>query len=157
MGADVEADDRRVEAAGERHVGLADAADARMQDARADFVVAELVERADDRFERALHVRLDDEREVLAAGGLELAHHLLERAAHAGGARRLLLALLMRAIVGDLARARFVLDHGETVAGFRRAVETQHLDRDGRSRFGRRFRPDRRSARERGPFRRRRR
>ena len=131
MRADVEADDRRVEAAGQRHVGFADAADAGMQDARADLVVAELLQRADDRFERALHVRLDDQREVLAARGLQLAHHLFERAAHAGGARRLLLAPLMRAIIGDLAGARFVFDDREAVAGFRRAVEAKHLDRDG--------------------------
>ena len=57
-----------------------------MEDARRDLVGAELLERADDRFDRALHVGLDDQREVLAARGLELAHHLLERAAHAGGA-----------------------------------------------------------------------
>ena len=72
VGADVEADDRRVEAFGERDVGFGDAADARMQDARADFIGAELVQRADDRFERALHVGLDDQREFLAARGLEL-------------------------------------------------------------------------------------
>ena len=56
--------------------------------ARADFVGAELLERADDRLDRTLHVALDDERELLAARRLELAHHLLERAAHAGRARR---------------------------------------------------------------------
>ena len=64
----------------------------RMDDARADFVGAELVERADDRFDRALHVGLDDQREFLAAGGLELRHHLLERAAHAGLARAAILS-----------------------------------------------------------------
>ena len=41
---------------GQRHVGFGDAADAGVDDARADLVGAELFERADDRFERALHV-----------------------------------------------------------------------------------------------------
>ena len=59
----------------------------RMDHARADFVGAELFERADNRFDRALHVALDDQREFLAARGLDLRHHLLERAAHAGLAR----------------------------------------------------------------------
>ena len=43
------------------------------------------------------------------------------------------LALLVGAVAGDLAGAGFVLDHGETVAGFRRAVEAEHLDRHRRS------------------------
>ena len=65
----------------------------------------------------------------LRPGGAGLRHHLLERAAHAGGARRRLLALLAGAIIGDLAGAAFVLHHRQTVAGVRRAGETEHLDR----------------------------
>ena len=93
----------------------------------------------------------------LRPDGLELAHHLLERAALPVGARRHLLALLARAVVGDLARARLALDDGEAVAGFRRAGEAEHLDR--RRRPGRRDRDRRcrRPARARGPIRRRRR
>ena len=97
--------------------------------ARADLVGAELLERAGDRLDRALHVGLDDEREFLAARGLELAHHLLERAAHAGRARGGLLALLAGAVIGDLAGAGLAVDHGEPVAGLRRAGEAEHLDR----------------------------
>ena len=43
-----------------------------MQDPRAHFVGAELVQRSEDRFQRTLHVGLDDQRQVLAARGLEL-------------------------------------------------------------------------------------
>ena len=100
----------------------------------ADLVGAELVQRAGDRFDRALHVALDDQREFLAARGLDLRHHLLERAAHAGLARRGLLALLARAIVGDLAGARLAVDHREPVAGVGRAGEAEHLDRTSRAR-----------------------
>src|SRR5580704_17621053 len=100
-----------------------------MQDAGGNFLGAELFERSEDRFQRALHVGLDDQREFLAAGGLELRHHLFERAAHAGNTGGGILALLMRAIARDLPGAGFVLDHGETIAGFRRAVETEDLDR----------------------------
>ena len=100
----------------------------------ADLVGAELFQRADDRLDRALHVALDDEREFLAARRLELRHHLLERAAHAGGARRRLLALLADAVIGEFAGAGLGLDHGETVAGVRRAGEAQHLDRHRRAR-----------------------
>ena len=107
--------------------------------ARADLVGAELFQRARDRLQRALHVGLDDQRKFLAAGGLELAHHLLERAAHAARARRHLVAFLPGTIVGDLAGARFAIDDRQSIAGLGRAVEAQHLDRHRRTgRFDRR-------------------
>ena len=93
VGADVEADDRRLRGGGEAHVGFGDAADAGMHDLRRHLVGAELVERLHDRLDRALHVALDDDREELLALHLQAVHHLLERAARAGGARRRLLAL----------------------------------------------------------------
>jgi hypothetical protein len=52
------------------HVGFGDAADAAHQDLRRHFVGAELVERGDDGFDRALHVALDDQREFLLTGDL---------------------------------------------------------------------------------------
>jgi hypothetical protein len=67
-----------------------------------------------------LHVGLDDQRQILPAGRFELAHHLLERAAHAGRAGGHLVAPLPSAVVGDLARTRFRLHHRQTIAGFRR-------------------------------------
>ena len=60
----------------QRHVGFGDAADAGVEHARGDFLGAELVQRADDGLDRALHVALDDEREFLAARSLQLAHHI---------------------------------------------------------------------------------
>src|SRR6266542_1084892 len=79
VGAHVEAEDRHARRLRQRHVGFGDAADTGMDHARADFVGGELLDRADDRFQRTLHVGLDDQRQILAARGLELAHHLLER------------------------------------------------------------------------------
>ena len=73
---------------------------------------------------------------------LELAHHVGERARAAEPPRAAsLVALLALAIFGDLAGARFVLDDGEAVAGFRRAGEAEHLDRDRRAGLVRRSRP----------------
>ena len=48
-------------------------------------------------------------------------------------ARGGVLALLAGAVIGDLAGARLVLDDGEAVAGLRRAVEAEHLDRHRRA------------------------
>ena len=138
MGTDVEADHHRARSLGQRDVGFGDRTDAGREHASAHLVVADLLQRADDGLHRALHVALDDERELLAAGAfLELAHHLGERAAgaRAGATRGQTIALLALAVVGDLAGAGFRLDDRDAVAGFRRAVEAEHLDRQRRRRF----------------------
>jgi hypothetical protein len=54
---------------------------------------------------------------------------LLERAAHAGRARRHLLALLPRAVVGNLAGACFVINHRQAIARVGRTRETKHFYR----------------------------
>src|SRR5262245_32176735 len=129
VGAHVEADDRGVRGFGEPYVRFGDAADARDDDPSRDFRRAELLERSDDRLDRALHIALDHQREPLTTRGLGLRHHLFERATHTRGTRCRLLALLAGTIVRDLAGARLVVDDGEAVARFRRAVEAEHLDR----------------------------
>ena len=65
----------------------------------------------------------------------ELRHHLLERAALAGLAGHRLVAGQALAVFGDLAGARLVVDDGEAVAGLRRALQAEHLDRHGGRRF----------------------
>src|SRR3546814_8918635 len=60
-------------------------------------------------------------------------HHLLQRAAAGGG--ELLLAPAALAVLGDLAGAALVLHHREVVAGQRRAIEAEHLDRGRRAGF----------------------
>ena len=85
----------------------------------------------DDGFGRTLHVGANHEREFLAAGsGLQVLHHVDERAAAGAGAGGLTLALLTGAVFGDFASARFRLDDRDAIAGFRRAVEAQNLDRN---------------------------
>ena len=63
----------------------------------------------------------------LVPADLQLGHHLLERAALTGNGKAL--APLAQAVIGDLAGAGLVLHHGELVAGLRRGIEAQHLDR----------------------------
>src|SRR5205823_6608219 len=131
VGADREADDGGVETFRQRDVGFRNTADAGMQNTRGDLVGAELLQRTQNRFQRALHVGFDDQREFLAARGLELRHHLFERAAHARDGGGGVFALLVGAVARDLTGAGFVFHHGEAVAGFRRAVEAEHFDRYG--------------------------
>jgi hypothetical protein len=99
-----------------------------MHDAGADLLIADLLQRLDDRFRRTLHIRLDEDMKVLARTFLELRHHLLERSAARGDATRL--TPLALAIIGDLSGARFVLDDDELVARFRRRTQAQHFDRN---------------------------
>src|SRR5690606_9530537 len=121
--------------AGERDVRLGNAADTGMQHTRRDLVIAELGQRLDDRFDRTLHVALDDERKLLTArGGLQVRHHLLDRAAAAASrTRRRKIAALTLTVFGDLAGTRLVLDDRKAIARFRRALETENLDRHRRS------------------------
>ena len=64
---------------------------------------------------------------------LELAHHLLKRAAHAARPRRLLVTPLAGPVIGDFAGARFVVHDCNPIAGFGRAVKAKHLDRHRRA------------------------
>ena len=88
-----------------------------------------------NRLGRALHVGLDDHRQFLGRAFADALHHLLERTASTSGARQLVLAVATGTEVRDLARARFALDDVEFVAGLRRAVEAQYLDRESRQRL----------------------
>src|SRR5262249_58863131 len=80
-----------------------------------------------DGLHRSLHIALDEERNLLAAGLLQLLHHLLKRARRAGRAQRL--PALAQAIVGELARAALALDDGEGIAGLGCRIKAQDLRR----------------------------
>ena len=80
---------------GEQHVELVDRADAGVDDADLDLVVAQLLQRVGEHFRRALHVGLDDDRQVLHAAFGNLLLERLEREAAALGAERLVLRLLL--------------------------------------------------------------
>ena len=101
-----------------------------MHDLRGHLVGAELRERLHDRLDRALHVALDDDREELLTLHLQAVHHLLERAARAGRACAAIFSRRRPRRYSVISRARaLVLHHAEAVAGFRRRLEAQHLDR----------------------------
>src|SRR6266436_1000783 len=133
VGAHVEADDRGARGLRKRDVGFADTAGARQDYPGAHLLGPELFKRARNGFDRTLHIALDEERELLASGGLELTHHLFERSALAARPRRDLFALLTGTVVGHLAGTRFAVDDGQAVAGFRRSVEAKNLHRRGRA------------------------
>jgi hypothetical protein len=123
------------DAFGEADIGLGDGAGARMDDAGLDLVGAELLDGTGNGFDRALHVALDQKRKLLAAGVLQLRHHLLERTARTALARSRLVAGKPLAVFGDLTGTAFILDHRKAVAGLRRALKAENFDRESGSGF----------------------
>ena len=90
-------------------------------------------ELADDRLDRALHVGLEDDVQVGDAARLQLLEQLLERDAAARLLRERLAAQPLAALLREVARAAVVLDHAGELAGRRRLVEAEDLDRVARA------------------------
>ena len=131
----VEADDRRLAGIGQTDVRIGDRADARMQNPHPNLVVADLFQRLHDGFRRTLHIRLHQHRQFRHAQiRLGLGHQLFQRRRGAHGCAFVLARLL--AVIRDLARLRFGIDHVQRIARPRRAGQTQHFDRHGRAGFG---------------------
>src|SRR5690606_25079632 len=84
------------------------------------------------RFDRTLHVALDDQREFRDPGDLELVHHLLEAGRTATGN---LFADRALTIFGDFTRTGIALDDREAIACARHAVKAKNFDRNGRAGF----------------------
>ena len=127
IGTNVEADDDGLGCARQGHVGFVDAAHAGVQHSNLDLFGADLFQTADDRFPRAVHIGLDDDRQLLGFAFLDARKHLLEGAAGVGGDFAVPLALA--AEIGHFAGARIVLGDNEFIAGDRCTVQSDHLDR----------------------------
>ena len=116
------------EAAGERDVGLGDAADRGVHDTcilTSDWSI--LLNASAQRLDGALHVGLHDEVQVGLLALLDAAEQVVQVHVRLG----LLLgqAGTQRAFLGQLAGIALVLEHAELVAGDRNAVQAQDLDR----------------------------
>src|ERR671924_793066 len=134
-GAHVEADDERVRGRREVHVALADPADTLVDDIDAHLGVLDLLQLRDRGLDRALHVALEDEVEVLDTAGLHLREELLERWTGTRGGRELLAAQPLPSHLGAVAGVALVLHDPRHLAGRRRVVEAEDLDRFARARL----------------------
>ncbi len=131
MGAHVERHHDRAARLSQDDVGFGDAADAGLQNLHADLVGGEAAQGLRNRLDRALDVALDDDGQNLLLADLTVFQQVFHRrAARRGGTG---LAALARAEVGDLAGARIAFHNDEFIAGFRRALKTEHFDRLGRA------------------------
>src|SRR6266850_5953733 len=104
-----------------------------MQHTNRHLFSRELFKRADDRLQRTLDIRLDDDWQLLRDAGGDLRKHLLERATRSR--RRICVAPPTLTKIGDIASAALVLCDHEIVARKWRSVEAEHLDRRRRPRL----------------------
>ena len=98
-----------------------------------DLVVAELRQRVGQHFGRALHVGLDDDRQLLHAAFGDLLLQRLERQAAALAAERLVLRLRLPEH-RNLPRLGRIGQRLERVARLRQAAQAEHFDRRRRRR-----------------------
>ena len=122
----VEPDDDRVRCRGQRQVRLLDVADGVVDDRERDLGLRHLREGALDRLERALHVGLEDDLELLGLALFDLREHLVEgRRSFRRGTRRALACVLRHDGSGSL----LVRDDAHDVTRLRNLGETEDLDR----------------------------
>ena len=96
-----------------------------------DLVVLDLPDLVHGGLDRALHVGLDDQVELLDRALLHLREQILEADGLAALGEHLG-AQALGALLGDLARDALVLDDAAALAGGRRLVEAEDLDRHAR-------------------------
>src|SRR5207253_10299586 len=97
-----------------------------VNDGESDLLLRHLRDRAFDRLERALDIRLEDDLELLRLTFLDLSEHLVERRRPFRRGTGCALA----GVLGDRrARGFFVGDHAHDVAGFWNLRETEYFDR----------------------------
>ena len=103
-----------------------------MDDVDAYLAVLDLLELAQERFDRALHISLQDDVRVLDLAGEQVAVERLERDAAARALRKLLAPEPLGADVRQVLRLALVLDHAHELTCGRRMVESEDLDRIAR-------------------------
>src|SRR5205807_597064 len=119
----------------EVRIVLGDAADAGVDDVDPHLGMLDLRELRHDRLDRTLHIALDDDVQVLDGAGPDLLEELLERDAACPLLRHRLAAQAFATLLRELARAALALDDAAELAGGRRLVEAEDLDRLARERL----------------------
>ena len=99
-----------------------------MDDVDAHLGVLDLTELAEQRLDRALHVALEDDVEVLDDALLQLGEQALERDAALRALRELLAPETFGPLLGQILRLALVLDDPRELTGRRRTVEAEDLD-----------------------------
>ena len=132
---EVEAHDDGARNAGQQQVRVADRTHSLAHDLDRDYRIFDLLQCREQRLERALRIRLDDQAELFDLAFLGAAGEVLEGDARSDVARRLDRALLDELGQGNLARRLLRTDDLEDVAGLRYLAHAGHDHRRRRRRF----------------------
>ena len=114
---------------GEHDVALRDRADALVDHVDTHLGVVDLRELGDGRLDGAADVALEDQVQILDGAFLQLREERLERDAALRALRELLRAEPLAAPLRERPGLALVLDHARELAGRRRRVEAENLDR----------------------------
>src|SRR5437773_1392644 len=128
--AGVESENDGFHGRGQEHIGFGYGTDGAVDDVQSDLGRLDLFQCLDDRFDRALGVRLDDHLEHLARFRRQGIEQVFQR--DLGAAILVFAAEFFDALLGQDSRVFFVLDHAEFQACFRNAVQAKHLNGDRR-------------------------
>src|SRR5215471_18662248 len=123
----VEADNHRIRGRRQQHIVFCNRAHTGMQDLDLDFIGCKLGQRVRQYFCRSLHVSLENDRQLLYAGTLDLFCKTLQREFRGFGQRsftRLLLAILRH-----LARFLTLSHYQQLITGLRQSFQAQNFDR----------------------------
>ena len=133
IGTHVEADQRRIRRCCQQHVGLGDTANARQQYADLDIVGRDIVECGDDRFDRTLHIALDNHRIFHRPRGGQIIKQIFKIWRDL---RRANLGRLFLTIQSHFAGTRFVFNDGQNVPCRWNTGQTKHFDWGCRASLG---------------------
>src|SRR5690606_32731500 len=133
IGTDVETEDHGVGSQRQVGVGLSDTAHPTGYDLDLDFVVAQLVQRALQCFQRTTHVGLDDDIERLLLALTHVLEHVLQLGRLLTG--QLDLAEFALTEQRNFPRLLLVSHHGHLVTRFRGAIQAEDRNRNGRTGF----------------------
>ena len=114
LGLGAKADDDGIGRAGQKDIGLRDRADGAMDDIEGDFLLRNLLERRDHRFERALHITFDDRFQRGFRLGGDVGKEVFQRGALRRG--ELGVAEVGQALFTQEARRLFRFHHHKLVA-----------------------------------------
>src|SRR5713101_296781 len=134
FGPHIKAEDNRLGGRGQRDVGFRNRADGSMNQVELDFVGRKPLQRIGERLDRAVHVALDNDAQLLHLTRRHLLAQVFER--DAAGLLQYTLALLRTPELGDLTRLRLFGHPDKRRTGLRYRREPENLDRRRRSGLG---------------------
>ena len=131
---DIETDDNGIRCNGKVNIGFIDGTDSGMNHLHLYFIILNLLQRIPYRFYRTLHIRLQNNRQILQFSGFNLIEEGIQANLLSGLLHHLLLSFRNEGICIGL-RLFFIIFHLENLTGIRHGIQAENLYRHRRCRF----------------------